>query len=175
MSLSIAEKKELFEEFKKELQEAQNIKIETCRSGVELPQYGKPEDVGMNIRAAYSTAIHPGQTKIIPTGLKMETPSGYELQIRPGDDISITSPLRISSTPQIMETSYPGEIGIVVHNASTNETTSHYYPVYSTKEQGNKPGIYRIEKGERIAQIVLVKIEKINLVPTKQRVYSRNN
>ncbi len=184
MSLTFDEKRELFEEFKKELSEVQKVYVEVCRDGVELPQYANIGDAGMDIRAAEEVKILPGETKIIPTGLKVAIPQGYELQIRPRSGLSLKTPLRIANTPGTIDSGYRDEIGIIVNNSSpifaydvqqdkyngdlTYHTPDHYDSMYfGIDEKGNKPGPYVVKSGDIIAQMVLMKFETIDFVPSE--------
>ena len=174
MSLSIEEKKELFCEFKKELMKSKKVYVETCRDDVELPQYANIGDAGMDIRAAVEVFILPGETKIVPTGLKMAIPEGYELQVRPRSGLSFKTPLRIANAPGTIDSGYRDEIGIIVSNTSKindrieqnkNESINNCR-TFSVDEKGNKSGIYHIKVGDRIAQIVLTKFETIEFEST---------
>ena len=154
----IKQKKEILEEIKQELNEAKIIKIELCRNDIKIPTYSNPDDAGMDIRSAENVIIRPGETKIIPTGIKIEIPTGYEIQVRPRSGISLKTPLRIANTPGTIDSRYRDEIGIIIENTSR---TYNDLNIYSIDDIGNKQGIYYIEKGDRVAQIVLSKCEKI--------------
>ena len=183
MALSQEEKKDLFEEFKRELMEAQKVYVELCREGVELPQYANIGDAGMDIRAAVETLILPGETAIIPTGLRMAIPTGYELQVRPRSGLSLKTPLRIANTPGTIDSGYRDEVGIIVQNTSARydnkdkngkaimnpEDEGHLLGFesiavdpYCVDDKGNKQGKYLIKVGDRIAQVVLARFETIS-------------
>lgn len=175
MTLSTEEKLELFREFKEQLQEAQKVYVEVCRDNVELPQPSSLE-TGMDIKAVEETTLLPGETKTVPTGLKIAIPESYELEVKPGLDLPIDSPLRIISTPVKANSEFPGELGIAVTNTSPEQYYNRYFDgvidirddnfhwnTYDTSEPGNKRGIYRINVGDRIARIVLMKYETIKL------------
>lgn len=115
------------------------IYVEICREGIELPQYARLGDAGMDIRAAEDVFIAINETKLIPTGLKVAIPRGYELQIRPRSGLSCKTLLRIANSPGTIDSGYRDEIGIIITNTSTDKE-------------------YTIKKGERIAQIVLNEI-----------------
>ena len=184
MCLSIEEKKQLFNEFKMSLIEAQKVYVEVCRKNVKLPKYANIGDAGMDIRAAEEIIILPGETKAIPTGLKMVIPQNYELQVRPRSGISFKTPLRIANAPGTIDSGYRDEIGITITNSSpilaydifqdrySGELTYHtpeYYSnmYYGIDEKGNKPGAYVIRIGDRIAQIVLERFEQIKFIPSE--------
>lgn len=167
MALTLKEKNELFDQFKNELFQSQKVYIEICREGVELPQYANIGDAGMDIRSAEEIILLPGETKVIPTGLKMVIPKGYELQVRPRSGLSLKTPLRIGNSPGTIDSGYRDEIGIIVSNSScvvNKDENTEGTIVYEIDEKGNKHGTYKIKKGDRIAQIVLAKFEVIDFI-----------
>lgn len=151
-------KQEIIEEIKQELTVPKTVKIELCRNDIKIPTYSNQNAIGMDIRSAENVIIRPGETKIIPTGIKMEIPAGYEIQVRPRREISLKTPLRIANTPGTIDSRYRDEIGIIIENTSRTYNESN---IYSIDDIGNKQGIYYIEKGDKVAQIVLSKCEKI--------------
>lgn len=76
-----------------------DVYVEVIREGVKLPYYANPYDAGMDVCAAEDVIIEPGQTVIIPTGLKFAIPEGYEIQVRPRSGISLKTPLRLANSP----------------------------------------------------------------------------
>ena len=156
--LTKEEKKEILEELKKEILDAKKVYVETCSDDIVLPEYSNIGDAGMDVKAAEDVIIFPGETKIVPTGLKMAIPEGYEIQVRPRSGLSLKTPLRIANTPGTIDSGYRDEIGIIISNCSN---FSDELNTYSINEKGNKNGIYSIKFGDRIAQIVLCKYETI--------------
>ena len=75
------------------------IPIELCHEKAKIPTYAKAGDAGMDIFAIEDITILPGETVIIPTGLKVAIPLGYELQVRPRSGLSVKTPLRVANTP----------------------------------------------------------------------------
>lgn len=134
--------------------------VEICREDAVLPRYSNPGDAGMDLYAAEDVLIRPGETVVIPTGLKFAIPEGYEVQIRPRSGISLKTPLRISNSPGTIDSGYRGELGIIMTNTSSiccyNEDE-----VTSIDSKGNKIGAYKVVKGDRIAQMVLQVVPKI--------------
>ena len=118
----------------------------------------------MDLRSAVDTEIAPGETKVIPTGLKLAIPEGYEIQIRPRSGLSLKTPLRIANSPGTIDAGYRDELGIIVNNSSVINKKIKY----DINEKGNKEGTYVIKKGDRIAQMVLNKIEKIEFVKVNE-------
>src|SRR5690242_5171457 len=103
---------------------AVKVFIEICRDGAVLPFYANPGDAGMDVCAAEETLIGPGETIIIPTGLKLAIPDGYEIQVRPRSGISFKTPLRISNSPGTIDSGYRDELGIIMTNTSESHQST---------------------------------------------------
>ena len=116
------------------------------RSSNALPEYKTTGSAGMDIRANISEAITLGSLErtLVPTGLSIELPQGYEAQIRPRSGLAIKKGLSLVNTPGTIDSDYRGEIGVILINLSKETQT--------------------IEPGERIAQMVIAKYEQANLV-----------
>ena len=140
-----------------------DVYIEVCREGVQIPEYAHKNDAGVDLRSAEDIEILPNTTLIIPTGLKMSIPKGYELEIRPRSGISAKTPLRISNSPGTVDCGYLDEIGIIITNTSFDNHVSRMNDC-SLDTKDNKHGIYKIKKGDRIAQAVLKEVPKINFI-----------
>jgi len=162
--------------------------VEICRESAVLPSYAREGDAGMDVCAAEEVLIKPGETRVIPTGLKMAVPEGYEIQIRPRSGLSLNTPLRISNSPGTIDSGYRDEIGIIVTNTSestgceTSNATESSSPgstlkqgdgalisgsILTVESKGNISGTYIIRKGDRIAQMVLQRVPRMKLVPVK--------
>lgn len=107
-----------------------------------LPVYAKPGDSGMDIRANVQIELQPKETKLIPTGIYVGLPEGYEIQVRPRSGLSLKTKLRVANAPGTVDSSYHGEICIIAENT------------HGAVEMN-------IAKGERVAQIVLQKVPVI--------------
>lgn len=141
-----------------------DVYVEVIRDGVTLPYYANPYDAGMDICAAEDTVIQPGETVIVPTGLKFAIPEGYEIQVRPRSGISLKTPLRLSNSPGTIDAGYRNELGILLTNTSPEKGKPMDHPTYFTLDsKGNLKGTYLIRKGERIAQLVLAEVPRMNL------------
>ena len=123
-----------------------DVFVEICRDGVELPKYARPGDAGMDVRAAEDAIIQPGAAKVVPTGIKVAIPVGYEIQVRPRSGLSLKTPIRVANAPGTIDSGYRDEVGIIVWNSSPSEAVE-------------------IKKGDRIAQLVLARVPEINFVP----------
>ncbi|MCH2021599.1 MAG: dUTP diphosphatase [Saprospiraceae bacterium] len=124
-----------------------NVKI-INKSLNPLPHYATSGSAGMDLRANIEQPIilKSLERKIIPTGLFIELPSGYEAQIRPRSGLAIKKGLSIPNSPGTIDSDYRGEIGVIVINLSPNPIT--------------------IEPSERIAQMIIAKYEVIDWVET---------
>lgn len=132
------------------MEQWQNVKIYTeFNHGYDLPEYAKPGDSGMDIRANQTMIIQPGQTVIVPTGIYLGIPAGYEVQVRPRSGLSAKTKLRIANTPGTVDEQYTGEVGVIVDNIGQTPET--------------------INLGDRIAQIVLQKVPKMMLKQVQSR------
>jgi dUTP pyrophosphatase len=109
-----------------------------------LPEYATEGASGMDLRADLPSAItlQPMERKLIPTGLFIELPNGYEAQVRPRSGLAIKQGITCLNTPGTIDADYRGEIKIVLINLSGEKQI--------------------INPGDRIAQMVIQKIEKIN-------------
>lgn len=107
------------------------------RSGNPLPAYETPSAAGMDVRAFTKEPIvvQPMQRVLVPTGLRVQLPQGYEMQIRPRSGMALKHGITLANSPGTVDADYRGEIGIIVINLS------------------NEP--YTIAPGERIAQMVV--------------------
>ena len=135
------------------------IPIEYCRPDAKMPTYAHLTDAGMDIYLTEDVTIHPGETKLIPTGIKVALPLGYELQVRPKSGRSLKSKLRISNTPGTIDAGYRDEIGIIVDNID------QVIKGGELDEAGRLTGILwgsdiTLSKGEKIAQLVLSEVPK---------------
>lgn len=121
-----------------------NIKI-VNESSNPLPQYETAGSAGMDIRATLSEPIllKPLQRALVPTGLYIELPDGYEAQVRPRSGLAIKKGLSVLNSPGTIDSDYRGEIKVILINLS-NESVI-------------------VNTGERIAQIVISKYEKAEL------------
>lgn len=139
------------------------IPVELAEEVEEIPKYVHIGDAGIDIRAADNYEILPGETKLIKTGVKVAIPQGYELQVRPRSGLSLKTKMRIANSPGTIDSNYRGEIGIIIDNIEPPIKDITYRPVLN--ENGTIKELkvtsilqgapYYIEKGDRIAQLVL--------------------
>lgn len=140
-----------------------NVFVEKMSTDVQLPQYANEGDSGMDIYALDDFTIDPGKSILIPTGLKVAIPNGYELQVRPKSGLSAKSSLRIANSPGTIDSLYRDEIKVIVeNNASPIKAIDYHFNtlnkiVIDSIEHGSP--IY-ITKGQKFAQLVLMKVPK---------------
>ncbi len=132
--------------------------IEKCREDAVIPKYANNGDAGMDIYAAEDVTVEPGKSVLVPTGLKMAIPYGYEVQIRPRSGISYKTPLRVPNSPGTIDCGYRDEVNVIIYNASLREDASPESP-FTLDDKGCKHGTYIIRKGDRVAQMVFAKVE----------------
>lgn len=135
--------------------------------GAKCPKYAHVGDAGLDVYAIEDYDVEPGETALVKTGLKVAVPRGFELQVRPRSGTSLKTKMRVANTPGTIDSGYRGEIGIIIENIEPKiadisytfeenpEDTAHPYIRLTSIKHGKS---YHIEKGERIAQLVLNEI-----------------
>lgn len=117
-----------------------------AEDGVELPSYGSADSAGADVRAFVKDDIvlAPGTSKLIPTGLRLAIPAGYEVQVRPRSGLALKNQVTVLNTPGTIDADYRGEVGIILIN------------------HGKEPFV--IKPGMRIAQLILAPVVQANFV-----------
>ena len=139
------------------------IPIEYCREDAKMPAYAHLTDAGMDVFATEEITINPGETKLIPLGIKVALPIGYALLIHPRSGMSLKTKMRICNSIGLIDAGYRGEIGVIVENIDPNIRNINYSfdvkgkPVIESIEHGAP---IHIAKGERFAQMRLVEVPK---------------
>lgn len=107
----------------------------------ELPQYATPQSAGLDLRAniQQDIVLNPGQRTLVPTGLHIQLPVGYEAHIRPRSGLAIKHGITCLNSPGTIDADYRGDVGVILIN------------------HGTEPFV--IKQGERIAQMVIAKHE----------------
>ncbi len=127
------------------------IQVKVINKGKQpLPQYATAQSAGMDLRANTSEpfTLNPLERKLVPTGLFIALPEGYEAQVRPRSGLALKHGITVLNTPGTIDADYRGEIGVVLVNLS------------------NEP--FTIEPGERIAQMVIAKHEQANFLVVEE-------
>ena len=121
------------------------ILIKRLSKEVSLPKYETSGSSGLDLAANINTNINiePGKSAIIPTGLAVSVPEGFEIQIRPRSGLAAKNKITVLNTPGTIDADYRGEIKVILINLSKD--------------------IFVIEKGLRIAQMVICPVIQANL------------
>jgi len=123
------------------------IKIQVVNRGHQLlPTYATPQSAGMDLRANLDepVTLHPMERRLIPTGLHIALPEGFEAQVRPRSGLALKHGLTVLNSPGTIDADYRGDIGVVLINLSQND--------------------FVVNDGERIAQLVIARHEQADLV-----------
>lgn len=121
------------------------------RSHHPLPEYGTFEAAGMDVRAYLPdgpVTLRPLERALIPTGLYIQLPSGYECQIRPRSGLALRNGITIVNSPGTVDADYRGEIGVILLNAGAEDFT--------------------VNDGERICQMVIKEYVKVKWEPAEE-------
>ena len=127
------------------------VKIKIVNRGSQqLPAYATPESAGMDLRAnvAEPVVLRPLERRIIPTGLYMALPPGYEAQVRPRSGLAYKHGVTVLNSPGTIDSDYRGELGVLLVNLSNEDFT--------------------IQAGERIAQMVIARHEQGEFVEVEE-------
>ena len=127
------------------------IQIKVVNRGhQQLPAYATPQSAGMDLRAniAEPIVLHPMERRLIPTGLHIALPEGYEAQVRPRSGLALKHGLTVLNSPGTIDADYRGEVGVLLINLSQED--------------------FVINDGERIAQMVIARHEQADFVVVEE-------
>lgn len=127
------------------------MRIEVVNRGHQpLPTYATEQSAGMDLRANIDAPVvlRPLERRLVPTGLHIALPEGYEAQVRPRSGLALKHGITVLNAPGTIDADYRGEVGVVLINLSSEEFT--------------------INDGERIAQMVIARHETAELVEVEQ-------
>ncbi len=109
------------------------------------PRKAHHDDAAYDVRASGDSTVFPGTVALVSTGLYLELPEGYEAQIRPRSGLALKHAMTVLNSPGTIDAGYRGEVCIILFNA------------------GREP--FAIQRGDRIAQMVIQKLPAVELVP----------
>lgn len=127
------------------------LKVQIINKGHQpLPTFATPQSAGMDLRANIDQPIvlRPMERRLVPTGLYMALPQGYEAQVRPRSGLALKHGITVLNTPGTIDADYRGEVMVLLINFSTED--------------------FVVNDGERIAQMVLAKHEQCEFVEVEQ-------
>lgn len=109
---------------------------------LQLPDYMSDGASGMDLRAAVADAVEilPGEVALVPTGITVAIPPGFEGQVRPRSGLALRQSILVLNTPGTIDSDYRGEVGIVLANL------------------GSEP--FRVKRGDRVAQLVITRVAR---------------
>ena len=121
------------------------VRVLIARSGrakdFPLPEYATPASAGVDLRASDGCVIPPGGRALVPTGLRIALPEGYEAQVRPRSGLALKHGVTLPNSPGTIDADYRGEIGVILMNL------------------GQEPFV--VEPGDRIAQMVVAPVARV--------------
>lgn len=122
-----------------------NVSIKRLDPSVQLPSYAYEGDAGLDLRANETVTIAPFERVLIPTGLAIGLPDGYAGFVQPRSGLALKVGLSIANTPGLIDAHYRGELKVIAVNLDAHEPIA-------------------IERGERIAQLVIQQVPVVHLV-----------
>lgn len=120
------------------------------KSSHSLPAYETEHSAGMDLRAFTPgpVTLRPLERKLIPTGLFMELPVGYEAQVRPRSGLALKHGITVLNSPGTIDADYRGEVGVILINLSES--------------------VFTVNDGDRIAQMIIARHEKAEMIETEE-------
>ena len=112
------------------------------------PAKAHADDAAYDLRSRVDMVLAPGTTSLVPTGLFLELPVGYEAQIRSRSGLALKHDLSLPNAPGTVDAGYRGEVGVIIYNRGKGE--------------------FRIARGDRIAQMVIAKLPEVELVEVEE-------
>lgn len=135
------------------------VAIELCHEDAKVPQYAHITDSGADVFAIEDITIHPGQTVLVPTGIKIAPPPGYEVQIRAKSGRALKTKMRLCNAIGTVDQGYRDEIKVIIENVEPpiKDITIDDEGKVTSIEYGKD---YFICKGEKFCQLVLMEVPK---------------
>ena len=124
------------------------LRVMKIGRGAKMPEMAHEGDSGFDLYANESAVLKPGERRLVGTGLKVEVPRGYEAQVRPKSGLAINSGISVLNTPGTIDSGYRGEVKVILVNLGREE--------------------FRVEKGKKIAQMVIARVECPKIVEAKE-------
>jgi len=125
------------------------IQVQKLHSDVKMPAYAHHGDAGVDLFSTIDHVLQPGARVLVPTGLKMAIPEGYEGQVRPKSGLALKHGISVLNTPGTVDAPYRGEVGVILINLDTKTP-------------------YEIKKGEKVAQMVFARVKHAEFTETPE-------
>lgn len=143
------------------------IPIEKCHDDAKIPVYANLTDAGADLYAIEDIVIAPGETVLVPTGLKVAIPRGYEIQVRPKSGRALKTKMRVANTPGTIDSGYRDEIKVIIDNIEPPFKDISYHfddegkVIIDSILHGSS---YSISKGDKFAQLILSEVPKMDFI-----------
>ncbi len=125
---------------------AMTIKFRRINPDAVLPAYAHDGDAGMDVRSVADVVVPARGRALVPTGLVMMLPPGYEAQVRPRSGLALKSGITVLNTPGTIDAGYRGEVGVILFNTGD--------------------GDFRVAKGDKVAQLVIAPVTRAEVSET---------
>lgn len=112
--------------------------------GLDLPSYATEEAAGMDVRSAVDIVIQPSKRAMVQTGLAVEIPKGFEIQVRPRSGLALKHGITITNSPGTVDSDYRGELCVILHNLGDED--------------------FVVQRGDRIAQLVMAPVARATII-----------
>ena len=109
------------------------------------PAKAHPDDAAYDLKARTDVELAVGKSTLVPTGLFLELPVGFEAQVRPRSGLALKHNLSLTNSPGTIDAGYRGEVGVIMFNPG--------------------PAVFQVRRGDRIAQMVIAELAAVELVP----------
>jgi dUTP pyrophosphatase len=125
------------------------LRIQKLHPDAQIPEYahGAKEDAGLDIHGIESVVLEPGIPKAVATGIALEIPSGYEVQLRPRSGLALKHAITLANAPATIDPGFRGELRVILLNLGRAN--------------------YEVHAGDRIAQMVMARYEAVEWEPTE--------
>ncbi len=125
------------------------IQVQKLHAEIKLPAYAHEGDAGVDLYSTINHTLQPGERVLIPTGLKMAIPEGFEGQVRPKSGLALKHGISVLNTPGTVDSPYRGEVGVILINLDPKTP-------------------YEVKKGEKVAQMVFAKVKHAEFFETEE-------
>lgn len=112
------------------------------------PAKAHPDDAAYDLKARTDVELAVGKSTLVPTGLFLELPVGFEAQVRPRSGLALKHNLSLTNSPGTIDAGYRGEVGVIMFNPG--------------------PAAFQVRRGDRIAQMVIAELAAVELVPAEE-------
>ena len=123
-------------------------RISDAHNDIPLPQYATEHSSGLDLRSSEPVTLASGEFKLVPTGIALEIPEGFEGQIRPRSGLAAKHGVTCLNSPGTIDADYRGEVKVILINHGMKSVT--------------------FERGERIAQLIISKYEKVDVIDAEE-------